>query len=450
MYSEQFKQVDCTILYSGALSAGVGSSIDTTSYGSVVVQLIGQGLIEATIEGSNDNTTWNTVVLNQFGDIGSPVDSMTMPTGYQFRTSYQYIRYNAAYVSGTFTITIIGRSGPGPAAADSLAAAFNKDTPLNVETGLKKDQSGALVLSDVLYSILVPRTGTAITTTTFTVDCLGYASWSLTNTISSLTIGGIQVSNDGLNWANIATYYISGTSDAQYIGAIVTSTNTNVNHRYGSVFFRYLRFSISGNTNTSVDRPATTLLLKTINASPVVQSDILINGIRPAAGAVGGFNVLSIGGIQISGSSGGSKNFPVMVGGVIDGLSATSNSTFGAARYFSLDGYGRTNIGINSPYFPGSSNTTIQPTAVSPPSRASNPLNVLGSIPATVQGSAALNVQETSQFEGQSILELLAQILVDLRIANQQVYELPRLIANNQQYLDSPESFRQEQSAFNQ
>jgi hypothetical protein len=446
MYVEQLRQIDCTILYSGSVSAGAGSTIDTTSYSSTVVKLIGAGLIEATIEGSHDNATWNTIVLNPVGEIGSPVDSMTMPASYQFVNSYQYVRYNAAYVSGTFTITIIGRSGPGPSAADGVAAALNSDTPLNVETGLKKDMSGALVLSDVLYSILVPRGAK----TTFTVDCLGYGSWTLSAVPSSLDIAGLQVSNDGVNWASIAQYYIDAGFDAKYQPSTVVGASAGFfNIRYGSVFFRYLRFNLANNINTAINQPPT-LLLKTINASPVNMSDILINGVRPssAAALVTATSVQAIGGIAPSGSS-STMAYPVMVGGMIDGLSATSNSTFGAARYFSLDGYGRTNLGVNSPYFPGTNNATVQPTAVSPSSTTSNPLNVLGSIPATVQGSAALNVQETSQFEGQSIAELLSQILVEFKILNQQMYEFPSLATNGQQSQDPPESFRQEQSIFN-
>jgi hypothetical protein len=449
MYFEQFRQIDCTILYSGSVSAGAGSTIDTTSYGSIVVQLIGAGLIEATMEGSNDQSTWNTIVLNPVGEIGSPVDSMSMPMGYQFRTSYQYVRYNAAYVNGTFTATIIGRSGPGPSAADNVAAAFNKDTPLNVETGLKKDQSGALVLSDVLYSILVPATAGGAVNTVYTIDCLGYGSWSVTSN-SNMNINSMQASNDGVNWALMSVYYATDLADAQFTNVGSSINNPNIVHRYGSVFFRYLRISFTNNTNSTVRYPAPTILLKTINSSPVVQSDILISGLRPAPASLSGTTSLPVGGIQASGTSSGAvMAYPVMVGGVIDGLSATSSSSIGVSRYVSIDGYGRINLGVNSPYFPGTSNTTIQPTAVSPPSNSSSPLNVLGSIPATVQGSAALNVQETSQFEGQSIAELLAQVLAEIRIFNQQLYEFPAMVAYSQQS-DPPELLRQDQSIFNQ
>lgn len=47
---------------------------------------------------------------------------------------------------------------------------------------------------------------------------------------------------------------------------------------------------------------------------------------------------------------------------------------------------------------------------------------------AQVTPDGNLQVEESSLFDGQSALELLAQILLELRIANQQRYELPYLL----------------------
>jgi hypothetical protein len=57
-------------------------------------------------------------------------------------------------------------------------------------------------------------------------------------------------------------------------------------------------------------------------------------------------------------------------------------------------------------------------------------------------------VQDATQFEGQSQIELMAQILLELKILNQQIYELPRLLVTGQQASDPPETLRQEQSIF--
>lgn len=64
-------------------------------------------------------------------------------------------------------------------------------------------------------------------------------------------------------------------------------------------------------------------------------------------------------------------------------------------------------------------------------------------------GSNNIFVQDVTQQEGQSHIELLAQILLELKILNQQIYELPRLMASGQASVDPPETFRQEPSIFN-
>ena len=58
-------------------------------------------------------------------------------------------------------------------------------------------------------------------------------------------------------------------------------------------------------------------------------------------------------------------------------------------------------------------------------------------------------VQDVTQQEGQSQIELMAQILQELKILNQQIYELPRLLASGQLSVDPPEMLRKEPSIFN-
>ena len=58
-------------------------------------------------------------------------------------------------------------------------------------------------------------------------------------------------------------------------------------------------------------------------------------------------------------------------------------------------------------------------------------------------------VQDATQLEGQSQIELMSQILIELKILNQQIYELPRLIATGQQAKDEPQTLRSDSSIFN-
>jgi len=77
-------------------------------------------------------------------------------------------------------------------------------------------------------------------------------------------------------------------------------------------------------------------------------------------------------------------------------------------------------------------------------------IRTVGTISASqsTQNIAAVAIEDTDQFEGQSQIELTAQLLVEMRIMNQLLYELPNLIATGQNSKDPPESYRSEQSIF--
>ena len=64
------------------------------------------------------------------------------------------------------------------------------------------------------------------------------------------------------------------------------------------------------------------------------------------------------------------------------------------------------------------------------------------------QNISAVAVEDPDQFEGQASIELIAQLLVEMRIMNQLLYELPNLLATGQSSKDPPEAYRSEQSIF--
>jgi hypothetical protein len=78
-------------------------------------------------------------------------------------------------------------------------------------------------------------------------------------------------------------------------------------------------------------------------------------------------------------------------------------------------------------------------------------LSISGNIPPSQSSNYVDSqaVQDLSTVEGVSQIQLLSLILLELRILNQQMYELPGLIAQGLSSQDPPESFRNEQSAFN-
>jgi hypothetical protein len=76
---------------------------------------------------------------------------------------------------------------------------------------------------------------------------------------------------------------------------------------------------------------------------------------------------------------------------------------------------------------------------------------IVGEIPAArvPEGISAVSTVDVNQFEGQSQIELLSLILLEMRIMNQQLYELPGLLANGLPAQDEPQTMRIEPSMFN-
>ena len=420
-YFEQFKQIDAQTLYSGSISsATVGSAIDTTNFGNIVVQFsstAGVGLVQAYIEGSNDQAEWFPILLNNLNDL-SITDTVTAEGGYQFKTTYQYIRTNVTYVTGTYNITVLGRAGSGASAADNLAAAFNQDTPINVALqGVKKDASGAIFLAD---GVCYPLVGT----NSFTFDCTGYG------TIVVYNPGGVV---EFLTQSFDGEYFFS-TNFPYAVNSVVVSNGNGGGIQFGPVYGRYFRVVLSGSYAAGSTCPWVMLKQGTFNASimnNMVQSFNLaqINGTGINVGTNG---VLSVAGANAVGTT--IVNNPVPVGGT---------DSANLVRRTQTDMAGRTMVTGAIPTFQSFNSN-------SPQANTALPINAVGAIPATFQQTAALNVQDSTQFEGQTQTELLAQILLELRILNQQMYELPRLLNTNQQSQDPPETFRAEPSIFNQ
>jgi hypothetical protein len=71
-------------------------------------------------------------------------------------------------------------------------------------------------------------------------------------------------------------------------------------------------------------------------------------------------------------------------------------------------------------------------------------IQVIGSVSAgqSPQYLPAVPTENTDQFEGLSQIEIMGQILLELRILNQQINELPRLLVNGLAPQDTPESYR--------
>ena len=80
----------------------------------------------------------------------------------------------------------------------------------------------------------------------------------------------------------------------------------------------------------------------------------------------------------------------------------------------------------------------------------SGQVSISGNIPAA-QSTGLVDsqaVQDVGVVDGASQIELLSLILLELRILNQQMYELPSLFAQGLPSQDPPESFRNDNTIF--
>lgn len=435
-YFEQINLIDGTTLVSANVTSNVVSSaIDTTNYASVTVSVTENpgslGYFTMYLEGSNDQVEWFTLLVDPIDEL-APTDSITRIGGYSLKTTFKFIRYNVTLLEAgaAINLVLVGRSGTGSSGADKLSAAFNPDTPLQVAfgQGVKQDRFGALMLSDGVPYYMQGNN-------TYMFNLNGYST--IVMQLGAVQTATCSQSIDGVFWS--ACYF--GSTNA----TTTTNAPNNVGIWTGPVVGQYLRVVLSvaaaGPTQCSIilkQAPMNGSYWNTGAGSVnIAQSTATI----PANITQLGGSAITSAGIAGTLAVGGyhAVNAAVTTNPTLIGGSDAANLT----RRFISDTGGRQLItGAFAPTFGYNSN--------SPQANTTFPMYSVGVIPATYLQTGALNVQDTAQFEGQNQLELLSQILLELRIMNQQLYELPRLIATQQPATDAPETFRQDPSIFNQ
>ena len=256
-----------------------------------------------------------------------------------------------------------------------------------------------------------------------------------------------------------ATQSIDGTLwSASYFGLNSGVTLSNTPNAAGiwsgPVVGQYLRLVVTGAVGTQMTA-AVVLKSTPMNAGYFNQGNqpANISQIAGAAVAAGtaqlGINMQNIAGTAAVNA--GVAGTLAIGGNIAAGVAPTLNPVLtggidnaGLTRRILTDTTGRliTTVGnsaFGSAYFTNSN---------SPSANAAFPQNTIGVLPATYQQSAALNVQDTMQVEGLNSPEILTLILLELRILNQQINELPTAMASNS-LLDPPDRYRQESSIFN-
>ena len=365
-----------TLQTANVAAPGIGASINTTGYKSVTISVTGSEACNLVIQGSNDGSNWQPLLLVAT-DSFDIVDTIQGNGIYSLRVSSLYVQYNCSQIIGSLSMIVIGRAGLGASAVEKLALAMNPEAnfPLQVNllSGLRTDSNKAVILSDAPAPIpLSGNVGTAVL-----IDTTGYQSLQLT---TQALAGTVTTSTDGVTFVAL-----TGTA----VGALATTNTIAANTVYAfPCLSRWIKIAITtAGTATAILR-ATPYLAGYANNSPINVSQIGSTAV--VNGGVAG--LLGVGG-NIAAGVAPTAN-PVPIGGV-----DSSNLT----RRLLTDTSGRVQVGLapNSAVTIAANTTPVQ----------------------TIYNTNPFNVQDTTQSDGNLVIDLLSQILLELRIANQQAYE---------------------------
>ena len=401
-------------------TVSIGTGIDVSGFSTLLVQVSGStfnGII--TFERSLDNVYWSPALVTELNALNQKTQIETAGL-YFVRTEAQYIRYNVTNISGSATIVIDGSQNV-VSNADKVAWAMDEtnNTPLNVKlqaqnSGIKQDLSGAFILSDAPAPVTVT---TGVTNTTNIIDTQGYQSIQITTGTTFAATAGVQYSNDGVNFTASTPLLTAG-------GTVNTGLAASTSY-VSPCYARFARIvATTQGSYTYFLRNYTSLVsqnLAGINGAAVSSATAQlgmniaqVGGIATVTGGVNG--TLGVGGANSVGTVNPSAT-PVIIGGV-DLLNTVRRTTTTALGDLIT---GNRTIPTN---FAALSSTTTGNTPI---------------------GSAGYNnqipqtIQDTSQFEGQSQVELLAQLLQEIKILNQQMYELPKVLSSALQGPTAPQ-----------
>jgi len=400
---------DNATLFTGTLTTtGAGPAIDTTGYVQSVWQVSGNtfsGII--TVENSLDGVYWTPTFVTELASLGSK-SQIEVDGVYLVKADSRYIRYNVTNISGAATLLILGNNYLSSNPVDRLSLAMDEtnNSPLNVKlqlqnSGIKQDLSGAFILSDAPQPTTVIQGVNAPTI----IDTQGYQTISFTT--GTGLVGTVAGSNDGITFNNITGYNLStavATTALAAVGNFVFPCLTRYIKVTASVagqFTYYLRNQPYTNTQVNLQQIAGATTSVT-----TAQLGMNIVNIANTAAVTGGIaGTLAVGGTSAVGVA--PANNPLVVGGVDPtGLARRATTTMLGDLI--------------------TSNRTI-PTSSAALSSATTGNTPIGA--AGYNNQVPQTTQDTSQFEGQNQVELLAQILQEMKILNQQLYELPKILA---------------------
>jgi len=276
----------------------------------------------------------------------------------------------------------------------------------------RTDANNALLVSDAPVRIELRGVVNQI----LIIDTQGYQTLNIT---SQTIAGGLSASNElGGPWTTL-----SGT--AMLLGPIVTAVTAGASFNFPCLA-RYLKF-----TTTTGGIGSAYLRSQAWDGTYTTQQQqniTFLNGTAPVTGGVAG--TLAVGGNVAVGIT--PTTNPLLIGGV-DSTTTVAGVANPLVRRVLTDTLGRVETKL----------TGLDPT---------NLARVLGvvNLPDRPPTTGALSVVDHAQFEGMNIPELLIAMLTEMRITNQYLYELPRLMNDGVDCVDEPQAFRNDSTFFNQ
>lgn len=384
------------------------ASTDTANYKSISIQLnpsVFAGGIR--VLQSNDNVNWYPTPGYGSGMDLAPLDEMLAPGIMLVPVSGRYFCVVPfEYFSGTLSVSCYLRTvdavGSG---ADMLARSLDQidPMPLNVsDIRARRDILGAAIPSDAPQ----PITGSLNNILTYQIiDTQGYNSITITFAGGGASLGiTTSVSNDQVNWSTVFGWEpnaIGGGSNRTGMNTGEITGRTSVYPCYG----RFFLLQIISATGTNATPLRFTAYLRQLPFQPFTYA--YVAGDR------------HVGDAPVSD--------PIVIGAV---------TTAGIITRVITDTTGRL-ITVPLTLAPAVDQAGISRASGAVVSPASN-----------VENLPAQTVMDVTQIEGQSLGEIFLQILLELRILNQQIFELPRVLGNGIPNLDEPQAYRNDPTLF--
>ena len=387
--------VDGDIIFSGTLtSTGVTSAVDTSGFNSITSQITGTWIGNLYKELSNDKINWDVCYTLSIDEV-SMQDVIDQNGTYISHTHGRYLRYKVTELVGSINIVCVGRFGESLRAGDLLSLAMDRtqNTPLQVQLpkDLKQDTTGALLFSDMAG----PYSFNSISVSQpLVLDCTGYGQVTIQKTTAGIITP--TISNDGINYvATLATNIVSGVAPATTLPAATGIYTIPVLSRYLKLTGPASAVSCTIYLSSANYNAANSLITPPMNLAQTAGTPTVTTGVA---------GMMAVGGNIATGVA--ATAAPVLVAG------ADNATRSKVTRTILTDETGQIQTG-----------TTL------------NMQNIQ-------------NIRNSSMTDDKKGDDILALILLELKILNQQIYELPRLLITSQTATDEPDEFRNDPTIF--